>query len=254
MAKILAVANQKGGVGKTFLVFHLAHFLAEKGRRSLAVDLDPQGNLSLAFLLPRGLEPTCKVSEVFSRERLEVEEIGPHLFLAPSDIRLARHEASSGGVAVYFKLKRALERFLQEVELDFVLIDCPPSLGLFSLSAFVAANAVLVPMRPEMFSVSGLGDLLQVLEEVRENINPHFRILGVVLNAVQERTRVARQTISELSASVELPILASLPHSIKAEMALREGQPVWRIAPESPLSKALREGFMNIYHKLSSLP
>ncbi len=250
MVRVIAVANQKGGVGKTFLVFHLAHFLAEQGKRCLLIDLDPQGNLSLAFQLPRGLAPSCEVAEIFARQEIIPREVAPNIDLVPSDIRLARYEATSGGVGIYFKLKKALERYLAENATDVVLIDCPPSLGLFSLSAFVAADGLLIPMRPEMFSVSGLGDLLQVVQEVQENINARLKVLGLVLNAIQKRTKIARETLSELDANLELPILARLPHSIKAEEALRQGAPVWKVAPDSPLSAALREGFEQIYQRL----
>ncbi len=250
MKRVLAVANQKGGVGKTFVVFHLAHFLAEKRKRCLLVDLDPQGNLSLSFQLPRGFEPSCEVAEIFARQEIKAQEISPYIFLVPSDIRLARYEASSGGVGIYFKLKRALEEFSKNHPVDYVLIDCPPSLGLFSLSAFVAADALLIPLRPEMFSVSGLGDLLQVVQEVKENINAALEILGLILNAVQERTKIARQTLTELAQSVELPVLAKLPLSIKAEEALRKGKPVWELTPEVPLARALQEGLHQILEVL----
>jgi len=242
MPKIIAVANQKGGVGKTFLVFHLAHFLAEKGFRTLAIDLDPQGNLSLAFTLARGWEPRCLAAEIFAAEKIVAEEVEKNLLLVSSEIGLARYEASAGGVSIYFKLKKALEAWPEKEALDFVLIDCPPSLGLFSLSALVASKGLLIPLRPEIFSVSGLGDLLQIVKEVRENINPGLEILGLLINAVQERTRVAKQTILELEKDVKLPILARFPASIKAEEALRQGVPVWHLAPESPLSRTLRRG------------
>ncbi len=249
---VLAVANQKGGVGKTFLVYHLAHFLAEKGKRVLVVDLDPQGNLSLCFQLGQGLSPGCGACAVFEGEELVFQEAKPNLLVSPADISLARFEASGGGVGVYFKLKKALEKFSGPNAVDQVLIDCPPSLGLFSLSAFVAANQVLVPLKPEVFSVSGLGDLLNVVAEVRENINTGLEVMGLVLNAVQERTRVAKETLSELKEGVELPILAVIPQSIRAEEALRAGLPVWEKAPEAPISSALREGLERIFSALKS--
>jgi chromosome partitioning protein len=244
--KVLALANQKGGVGKTFLVFHLAHFLAEKGRRVLVVDLDPQGNLSLCFRLGGAPGEGCGVCGVFEGERLSAVEVREGILLVTSDIRLARYEASAGGVGVYFKLKKALEAFCREEAVDFVLIDCPPSLGLFSLSAFVAARKVVVPMRSEVFSVSGLGDLLNVVAEVRENINPDLEVAGIVLNAVQERTRVARETLEALREGTSLPLLALVPLSVKAEEAVREGRPVWRKSPEAPISRALREGLSRL--------
>ena len=252
MPKIIAVANQKGGVGKTFLVFHLAHFLKEKGAKVLAIDLDPQGNLSLCFYLNQGRIPEgCPVAQVFENEELPVEEIEEGLFLAASNIHLARYEAASSGVGVYFKLKKGLKKLFEQEDFDLVLMDCPPSLGLFSLSAFVAAEKILVPLRTEIFSVSGLGDLLNVVNEVREEINPRLEIVGLVLNAVNPRTKVARETTEELS-SQGLPILATIPASIKAEEALRAGKPLWRLEPSHKVAQALKEALQKVSQKVFS--
>ena len=241
MAKILAVANQKGGVGKTFLVFHLAHYLAEAGRRVLAVDLDPQGNLSLAFRLGGGAVEGCGVCGAFAAEgALSPVDLGGGLWLVSADLELARHGEGVRGVGAYFRLRRALEPLASGF--DAVVLDCPPSLGLLSLSAFVCAGSVLVPLRPEVFSVSGLADLVGVVQEVRETVNPALSVAGLVLNAVQGRTRVARDTLSELRGAVEFPVLAVVPASVRAEEALRAGAPVWRLAPGSALARDLRAG------------
>jgi len=250
MSKVIAVANQKGGVGKTFLTFHLAHFLVEKGFRVLVIDLDPQGNLSLVLKLLSGWRPSCQTAEIFSSENISFEEIQAGLRLVSSDITLARYEASSGGVNFYFKLRRALKKYLAREPEDFVLLDCPPSLGLFSLSAFVAAESLLIPLKPEIFSISGLGDLLRVAEEVKEDINPSLRIMGLVLNAIQKRTRIGRNIQAELAENVSIPVLAQFPASIKAEEAMRRGEPVWKVAFGTPLAKALREGLTNIWQRL----
>jgi len=247
MAQIIAVANQKGGVGKTFLVFHLAHFLHEVGYRVLALDLDPQGNLTLSFKLAQNSsDDSCLVAEIFERERLLTEELAPGLFLGSSGIKLARYEAISSGVGIYFKLKKALGRYLLEHEIDYVLIDCPPSLGLFSLSAFVAADKLLVPLRAEIFSVSGLGDLLNVVSEVQENINSRLYVAGLVLNAVNERTKVARETLTELQENQALPVLAAIPATIKVEEALRAGIPLWHFDPSHKVAKSLREALQKV--------
>ncbi len=251
MPAIVAIANQKGGVGKTFLVFHLAHFLREEGYRVLAIDLDPQGNLTLSFKLGQGKVPQdCPMAAVFEGEKLPTEEIEEGLFLTGSGIQLARYEAAASGVGVYFKLKRSLEKRLGELNLDFVLMDCPPSLGLFSLSAFVAAQKIVVPLRAEVFSVSGLGDLVNVANEVRENINPSLEIAGLVLNAVNQRTKVARETLSDLRQGQDIPILASIPSTIKIEEALRAGQPLWRFDPAHKMAAELRQAMRKIREAL----
>jgi len=248
MSLIVAVANQKGGVGKTFLTFHLAFFARNKGCSILVVDLDPQGNLSLCFRLGENLSTLpCLVAEVFEREKLSPIKMKDNFYVVPSDIQLARYEAMTSGVNIYFKLKRALTQFLKESSIDLVLLDCPPSLGLFSLSAFVASQKILVPLRTEVFSISGLGDLMNVVSEIRENINSQLKISGLVLNAVSGRTRIARETLKEIEEGVELPILAVIPHSIKAEEALRLGKPVWEVSPSSRISLEILKGLKNIW-------
>ena len=249
MAQIIAVANQKGGVGKTFLVFHLAYYLWEQGSRVLAIDLDPQGNLTLSFHLGQGKWPeSCLVAEVFERETLPFEEVEKGLCLSGANIQLARYEAQASGVGVYFKLRKALAP--HQETFDFVLIDCPPSLGLFSLSAFVAAEKLLVPLRAEVFSVSGLGDLVNVVQEVQENINPALEIVGLVLNAVHQRTKVARETLAELEKSQGLPVLAQIPASIKIEESLRAGKPLWRLEPGHKMAPRLKEAMAQITQAL----
>ncbi len=252
MPKIIAIANQKGGVGKTFLVFHLGHFLQEQGKKALLIDLDPQGNLSLAFYLLFGKETPCNAAYIFEKEKIKALKITDTLFLVSSNIELARYEAYSGGVSIYFKLKKALDLFLETEQVDYILIDCPPSLGIFSLSAFVAAEKVIVPMRPEVFSISGLGDLFNIIQEVKENINSHLNILGIVLNSVQERTKIAQNTLKELTSSINLPLLAIIPASIKAEESLRSGAPVWKKYPYTPIAKALVKGLENIIYNLEN--
>ena len=249
MPKTIAIANQKGGVGKTFLVFHLAHFFRETGARVLAVDLDPQGNLTLSFCLGRGMSlEGCPVAEVFEKERLRLTELEEGLWLCGADIQLARYEALSSGVGVYFKLKKALSRLKEPV--DYVLLDCPPSLGLFSLSAFVAAHKLIVPLRAEVFSVSGLGDLLNVVQEVRENINPGLEVTGLVLNALDQRTRVARETLRELEEEANLPVLATIPASIKVEESLRAGRPLWQFDPAHKMASLLQEALKRVAQHL----
>ncbi len=249
MPKIIAIANQKGGVGKTFLVFHLAHLLRDKGARVLAVDLDPQGNLTLSFCLGEGQRlEGCPAAEIFEHERLSLMALKEGLWLCGADIQLARYEALSRGVGVYFRLKKALARVKEP--LDYVLLDCPPSLGLFSLSAFVAAEKLLVPLRAEVFSVSGLGDLLNVVQEVQENINPRLKVVGLVLNAFDQRTRVARETLAELSQEADLPVLATIPASIKVEESLRAGRPLWRFAPQHKMASLLQEALERVAQHL----
>ncbi|MBX6424270.1 ParA family protein [Thermosulfurimonas sp. F29] len=249
--KVIVVANQKGGVGKTSLVFHLAHAISEEGGRVMVIDLDPQGNLS--WCLRRRTEEACPAAEIFEREVLEAEPCTERILLVASNIKLARYEAAPGGMRIYFKLRRALERHRENPEADYVLIDCPPSLGLFSLAALVAGHRVVIPMRTEIFSVSGLGDLLNVVEEVRESVNPGLEVAGIVMNAVSSRTRVAQSTLeelAELSEELSLPVLAVLPATVRLEEALREGIPVWRLKEAGPMGTRIRKEIGKILNSL----
>lgn len=250
--KILVVANQKGGVGKTSLVFHLTWLFAEAGQKVLVIDLDPQGNLS--WCLRRISDDTeCPASAIFEKEEIEAEKRNENVWLTASNIKLARYEAMAGGVNIYFRLRRALQKFCEKQPIDYVLVDCPPSLGLFSLSALVAGESLIIPMRTEVFSVAGLGDLLNIVDEVRENINPNLSVAGLVINAVSPRTKVAKNTLAELSEITEelnLPILSVIPATIKMEEALREGVPVWQVKPENPIAKKIKNEFQRLIEKL----
>jgi len=249
MSKIIAVANQKGGVGKTFLVFHLAHFLWEKKASVLAIDLDPQGNLTLCFSLGyKIILENCPAAQIFEKEKLVYFPLEKNFWLCGSDIQLARCEAQFSGVGAYFKLKKVLSKL--EKQPDYILIDCPPSLGLFSISAFVAANKLLIPLRAEVFSISGLADLLNVVEEIRENINPELENAGLVLNAVNPRTRVARDTIEALKTEQNLNVLATISASIKVEEALRTGRPLWQLSPGHKMTTSLKEALHSIVSSL----
>lgn len=252
--KVLVVANQKGGVGKTTIVFHLAWLLAEKGKEVLLIDFDPQGNLSWCF--GRLSDDTeCPASAIFEKEEIKAEKKQDGIWLTASNIKLARYEAMAGGVNIYFRLRRALQRFAERQSIDYVIIDCPPSLGLFSLSALVAGEKLIIPMRTEVFSVTGLGDLLNIVDEVRENINPDLSVAGIVLNAVSSRTRVARNTLDELSEireELELPLLAVIPATVKIEEALREGIPVWDLKRGSTRAKEIKNYFIALLKKIES--
>jgi len=250
--KVIVVANQKGGVGKTTVVFHLSWLLAEKGDKVLAIDLDPQGNLSWCMAGISDNEE-CAAATIFENEKIKMQEITENLWLTASNIKLARFEAVGGGVNVYFRFRKALEKLAQEQSVDWVVVDCPPSLGLFSLSALVAAEILFIPMRAEIFSVAGLGDLLNVTREIQENINPRLYVAGMVLNAVRLRTRVAKNTLeelSEMSGELKIPVVAVLPATIRVEEALRKRVPVWRLGRKNHVEEKIRAEFQKLVEVL----
>jgi chromosome partitioning protein len=239
--RILSIFNQKGGVGKTSLAFHLGWYLSEIGHRTLLIDLDPQGNLSSLFGAAG-----CSAANLFTRtgaDALQTVEItrntptstGTRSFsLITADESLQPLEATTNGLAGLTKLRKALRS--AEGRWDSVVIDCPPSLGGFSANAIVAADDVIVPCTLRQFSIHGLEHVCEVIQATREEgLNPDVRILAIVLNQFKSDSK--RKTVFErdIWADVEgrygkqiLP--SSVPASIKIEEALYAKLPVWEYA------------------------
>ena len=197
LAKVIAFANQKGGVAKTTTTLNLGVALSERGFRVLLIDLDPQGNLTMS----QGLNPDSIERSMFDVlvHRLPLDEVIVHqeVDLAVSSIDLAGAELALSSV---IGRERALEKALNPVKerYDYVLIDTPPSLGLLTINAFVAANAVIVPVQCEYLSLRGLVQLENTLQMVRENLNPHVEIEGILATMFDKRTLHAREAVDIL--------------------------------------------------------
>ena len=239
--RIISIFNQKGGVGKTSLAFHLGWYLSEIGHRTLLVDLDPQGNLSSLF----GGQG-CSAANLFTRsgpDALQTLEItrntptstGTRAFsLITADESLQPLEATTNGLAGLTKLRKALRS--AEGRWDSVVIDCPPSLGGFSANAIVAADEVIVPCTLRQFSIHGLEHVCEVIQATREEgLNPDVRILAIVLNQFKSdskrKTVFERDIWSDVESRYGKQILpSSVPASIKIEEALYAKLPVWEYA------------------------
>ena len=239
--RITSIFNQKGGVGKTSLAFHLGWYLSEIGRRTLLVDLDPQGNLSSLF----GIQG-CSAANLFTRmgpDALQPVEVtrntptstGVRTFsLITADESLQPLEATTNGLAGLTKLRKALRS--AEGKWDSVVIDCPPSLGGFSANAIVAADDVIVPCTLRQFSIHGLEHVCEVIQSTREEgLNPDVRILAIVLNQFKSdskrKTVFERDIWADVEARYGKQILpSSVPASIKIEEALYAKLPVWEYA------------------------
>jgi chromosome partitioning protein len=193
MAQTIAVLSQKGGTGKTTAVRTLADAFRRSGVRTLAIDLDPQGNLSDYFDLPPDVAPT--IAEVLGGSAQAQEAV--HDDLIPANLTLAEAELMLGGkMGRELTLRRALAKMPEEYEL--ILIDCPPSLGLLTVNALVAADQALVSAEAQYFALQGVEQAMEVVELARDGLNPDLALLGVLLNRADMRTVHSREALSSL--------------------------------------------------------
>jgi chromosome partitioning protein len=193
MAHTIAVLSQKGGTGKTTAVRTLTDVLRRSGVRTLAVDLDPQGNLSDYFDLPTDVEPT--IADVLSGRSTAAEAI--HQDIIPANMSLAEAELMLGGkMGRELTLRRALAESASDY--DVILIDCPPSLGLLTVNALVAADHALITAEAQYFALQGVEQAMEVVELARDSLNPSLSLLGVVLNLADMRTVHSREALVSL--------------------------------------------------------
>lgn len=193
MAHTIAVLSQKGGTGKTTAVRTLADALRRTGVRTLAVDLDPQGNLSDYFDLPPEVEPT--IADVLAGRSRAAEAI--HSDMIPANLSLAESELMLGGkMGRELTLRRALAKLPGDYEL--ILIDCPPSLGLLTVNALVAADWALITAEAQYFALQGVEQAMELLELARDSLNPELSLLGVLLNLADMRTVHSREALASL--------------------------------------------------------
>jgi chromosome partitioning protein len=219
MSTTIAVLSQKGGTGKTTTVRTLSDVLRRSDLRTLAIDLDPQGNLSDYFDLPPDVQPT--IGEVLTGRASATEAI--HEDIIPANLSLAEAELLLGGkMGRELTLRRALERSLPPYEL--ILIDCPPSLGLLTVNALVAADRALITAEAQYFALQGVEQALEVVELARESLNPGLEILGVLLNVADMRTVHSREALVSLrerfgTRVFDAVIRASIAYAESAERA-----------------------------------
>ncbi len=244
LPRVLAVANQKGGVGKTTTAVNLGAALAELGYRVLVVDLDPQGNATTGLgVNPRNLEHS--VYDVIMHDTPIEDCIEPtslrNLFVVPSTIDLAGAEIEL--VPTFNrerKLKAALDRL--DGEFDFTLIDCPPSLGLITINGLAAATEVLVPIQCEYYALEGLGQLLRNVNLVKGNLNPTLEVSAIVLTMYDARTKLADQVATEVRKHFgDTVCRAIVPRTVRLSEAPSFGQPIIVFDPSSRGALAYRE-------------
>jgi chromosome partitioning protein len=228
MNKIIAVANQKGGVGKTTTAINLSACLALKNRRALLVDLDPQGMSTLGLGKPK--EPSKGIYQALMNGRDLMDCItGTELenfYLCPCSPELAGVEAE------LYAAEGREKRLLEAVEkarryFNFIIIDCPPSLGFLTINALAAADSLVVPVQTEFFCMEGIPDLFQTLETVRTYFNPRLAIEGLLLTMYDERTNLSKQVAEEIRKSLKnIMFEAVIPRNIRLAEAPSFGKPI----------------------------
>ncbi|HZL60533.1 MAG TPA: ParA family protein [Stellaceae bacterium] len=238
--RIIAIANQKGGVGKTTTTVNVAAALALSGLRVLVLDLDPQGNASTALGVPHpaGTPSVYEVLVEGAALSSVVQPVGgiPGLYAAPATIDLAGAEIELVSlVARESRLLRALDAYVPDGDqLDYVLIDCPPSLGLLTVNAMVAAEEVFIPIQCEYYALEGLGQLVRNVDLVKAHLNPKLHISTILLTMYDARTRLAAQVADEVRVHFGERVLKTLiPRSVRVSEAPSYGQTVMTYDPGS---------------------
>jgi chromosome partitioning protein len=227
---IVTVANQKGGVGKTTTVVNLAAALGELGKSVLVVDLDPQGNATTGLgVSSRTDNPgvyDVLIDDVPLAETVVPVTENDAVRLVPASLDLAGAEIELVSmVAREYRLQKALAAYLEATPTDIVLIDCPPSLGLLTLNALVAAGELLIPIQCEYYALEGLGQLIRTVDMVRAHLNPHLKIGAILLTMTDSRTNLSEQVADEVRAFFgDLVLDTAIPRSVRLSEAPGHGR------------------------------
>lgn len=243
MGKIIAVTNQKGGVGKTTTAVNLSACVAEKGRRVLLVDIDPQGNassgLGCAAKNRRSIYDVL-VGETPAKDAILTTRFGP-LSLLPSSIQLAGAEIELLALPGRETLLREALASVRD-EYDYLLIDCPPSLSLLTLNAMAAADSVLVPIQCEYYALEGVGQLMNTLQLVKKGLNPHIEVEGVVLTMLDGRTNLGIQVVEEVKKYFKDRVYSTIiPRNVRLSEAPSHGLPIHLYDSRSTGAQAYRD-------------
>lgn len=251
---IIAIANQKGGVGKTTTAINLSAFLAKHGRNVLVIDLDPQGNATSGLGVEnpegKGLYGPLLGSERLD-DNIEATRI-PHLYIVPADMDLAGAEIEVARMDNHLtKLRDVIHALRTDPTFDFVFLDCPPSLGILMTNALAAAESLLIPIQCEYFALEGLSKIVQVIRQIRESgANPELRIEGILMTMYNTRTNLSQQVVEEVRAHFGNETFQTvIPRSIRLGEAPSFGRPIVEYAPGSPGAVAYEAAAIEFLHR-----
>ena len=240
MGKVVSIANQKGGVGKTTTAVNLSTILAKKGKKVLLIDADPQGNATSGLGIDK--DTNFSVYDVLvddvEIENTVVQSSVKNLDVCPSNINLAGAEVEL--VSVISREHRLQEKIdNQKDKYDYIIIDCPPSLGLITLNAFTASDSVLIPVQCEYYALEGLGQLINTINLVKKHLNKDLAIEGALLTMFDIRTNLSNQVVKEVSRYFENKVYKTvIPRNVKLSEAPSYGMPISIYDPKSKGAKA----------------
>ncbi len=252
MGKIISIANQKGGVGKTTTAINLSTILAKKGKKVLMIDADPQGNATSGVGVDKDVEISVYdllVNDIEAKDAIQKTEIR-NLSICPSNINLAGAEVELVSMmSREYRLKEKLDTIKDDY--DYIIIDCPPSLGLITLNSFTASDSVLIPVQCEYYALEGLGQLLNTINLVKKHLNKSLQVEGALLTMYDIRTNLSNQVVKEVKGYFgERVYKTVIPRNVRLSEAPSYGMPISVYDPKSKGAKSY-EKFVKEFLKMN---